>query len=190
MQQSRWGYSSIVLGGVAYGLVAMSFLVLFDVQTAALAMVAIAFVVTSIALPGIAPTIADRVSTWWDRRRGRLIYDEHLQAWVRPEHREALRLLEFQVTPKGWHASLEGSDAEAKAAVEAFVADVGQYFVMYGGQNYLEVTVYHPELGPMIVSFQRVHGKTPNQLKQEAEHALAALRQRVIDAGHAALLDN
>ena len=42
-------------------------------------------------------------------------------------------------------------------------------FVGNGAVNFLEVTMVSEETGPLIVTIQRKHGKTPAQLKAEAE---------------------
>lgn len=44
-----------------------------------------------------------------------------------------------------------------------------KYFKECGGVNYVEVGAYHEELGPFVITVQRKHGKTPAQLKTEAE---------------------
>lgn len=41
--------------------------------------------------------------------------------------------------------------------------------------NYVEMTLYHPEVGELVLTLQRASGKTPHQLRREAESRLAAL---------------
>lgn len=43
----------------------------------------------------------------------------------------------------------------------------GEYF------NFMEVQINHKSAGPMVLSLQRKHGKTPNELRKEAEAKLA-----------------
>jgi len=51
-------------------------------------------------------------------------------------------------------------------------------------ENYTETKVYHPDTGMMIMTVQRVDGKTPHELKVEAE---ARYEQLLIE--HNALSD-
>lgn len=43
--------------------------------------------------------------------------------------------------------------------------------------NYIEMTVQHREMGRLTLTLQRASGKTPHQLRREAEDRLAALTQ-------------
>ena len=43
----------------------------------------------------------------------------------------------------------------------------GEYF------NFMEVQINHKSAGPMVLSLQRKHGKTPNELRKAAEAKLA-----------------
>lgn len=66
-------------------------------------------------------------------------------------------------TNNGLDIGLKGGACQMLA--EAFA---GQ-FVGSGATNFLEVGLASEKTGPLIVTIQRVFGKTPSQLKQEAE---------------------
>jgi hypothetical protein len=57
----------------------------------------------------------------------------------------------------------------------AFIAEyLTQCMEAAGGyHNNMEVRVDHPKAGPMFVTLQRIHGKTPAQQRKEAEAKLA-----------------
>ena len=57
----------------------------------------------------------------------------------------------------------------------AFIAEyLAQCMEAAGGyHNNMEVKVDHPKAGPMFVTLQRIHGKTPAQQRKEAESKLA-----------------
>ena len=57
----------------------------------------------------------------------------------------------------------------------AFIAEyLAQCMEAAGGyHNNMEVRVDHPKAGPMFVTLQRIHGKTPAQQRNEAEAKLA-----------------
>lgn len=101
-------------------------------------------------------------------------------AVVRTEHAEQLRLMRFSLDEaRGWEATFSSSGPDS--AVGLLVAQLGDYFARHGGANFLELSMYHPDHGPLVLTIQRAHGKTPAQLKAEAE----ARVQFQVEAAHA-----
>lgn len=96
-----------------------------------------------------------------------------------PEHADQLKLMEFKVDTHGTDA-LIASKRGPDSVVAMLAAQIGEYFIKHGGTNYIELSFYNEKLGPMKLHIQRVQGKTPDQLKREAEEALQAMRKRVI----------
>jgi len=45
-------------------------------------------------------------------------------------------------------------------------------FKAMDGENYVEMSIDHTELGPLVMTLQRKDGKTPHQLKKDAEDKL------------------
>lgn len=65
------------------------------------------------------------------------------------------------------------------AACQMFAAMVAGEFKGAGGINYVQMTMTHPETGPLVLTMQRLAGKTPHALRTEAEAKLtAAERER------------
>ena len=54
-------------------------------------------------------------------------------------------------------------------AVMAIASELASFFKAAGGQNYVEVRMHHPDTGDLVLSVQRVLGKTPHELRKEAE---------------------
>lgn len=54
-------------------------------------------------------------------------------------------------------------------ACRILAAAFAEQFVTSGALNYLEVSFDHEATGPLLVTLQRVQGKTPNTLRREAE---------------------
>lgn len=60
-------------------------------------------------------------------------------------------------------------------------------FKKRGGKNYVEHHFYEPTIGPFTITMQRIEGKTPDQLKREAEAALAEVTRqldRALESAH------
>jgi len=49
--------------------------------------------------------------------------------------------------------------------------------------NYAEIEVFHNEFGPMTLTLQRRTGKTPHQLRQEAEERARIAEEKLAAAG-------
>lgn len=94
---------------------------------------------------------------------------------IRPEHAEQVALMDFTASGDQWSATF-ASKRGPESAIGALIASVGEYFIKYKGDNYLEQSFYHPKLGPMTLIFQRARGKTPHQLQKEAEAERDAAR--------------
>lgn len=57
-----------------------------------------------------------------------------------------------------------------------------EFFVRGGGKNYVEILLESEKIGGFTLTMQRTQGKTPNQLRLEAESALAVLRAQLAEA--------
>ena len=71
------------------------------------------------------------------------------------------------------NASFEGG------AVHLFVDSLANQFVESGAANYLEMQFHSEATGPLLLTLQRVNGKTPHQLRTEAEKERDILRAKV-----------
>lgn len=73
------------------------------------------------------------------------------------------------------HASFDGGAMHL--LVDAFV----EQFVESGATNYIEMQFHSNVTGPLVVTLQRVNGKTAHQLRAEAEKERDALRLELTD---------
>ena len=71
------------------------------------------------------------------------------------------------------NASFEGG------AVHLLVDSLATQFVESGAHNYIEMQFHSEATGPLLLTLQRVNGKTPHQLRAEAEKERDILRARV-----------
>lgn len=71
------------------------------------------------------------------------------------------------------NASFEGG------AVHLFVDSLANQFVESGAVNYLEMRFHSEATGPLLLTLQRVNGKTPHQLRTEAEKERDILRAKI-----------
>ena len=71
------------------------------------------------------------------------------------------------------NASFEGG------VVHLFVDSLANQFVESGAANYLEMQFHSEATGPLLLTLQRVNGKTPHQLRTEAEKERDILRAKV-----------
>ncbi|NBD11806.1 hypothetical protein [Corallococcus silvisoli] len=60
------------------------------------------------------------------------------------------------------------------------------FFRGEGATNYVEFKVHHPTDGDFILCIQRASGKTPHELRQDAESERDALRAQVAEVTNAA----
>jgi hypothetical protein len=119
---------------------------------------------------------AGKVFRQWANRR----HAQRAVEMVIPnEDAEQLRLMEFKLDSNTWQAHF-GSKRGEESVVAKLVLGIGEYFAQYGGQNYLEFSMYHPSHGPLTVTIQRAKGKTPAQLKTEAEHERDHWKQQYV----------
>lgn len=86
---------------------------------------------------------------------------------------EKTMLTELAMRNGGLYAGIEGGAAAVLASAFA------EQFTSSGGVNYVEVSFMHPATGPICVTLQRVQGKTPHQLRREAEAERDQLRAEV-----------
>ena len=80
------------------------------------------------------------------------------------------------------NASFEGG------AVHLFVDAFAEQFLESDATNYLEMSFHSNVTGPLVVTLQRVNGKTPHQLRAEVEQERDALRAE-LKAAHAMALN-
>lgn len=67
-------------------------------------------------------------------------------------------------------------------AAQMLAASFAGQFVGAGADNFLEFLMSHPETGPFTITMQRTYGKTPGQLRSEANVA----RDQALAAAHRA----
>ena len=72
------------------------------------------------------------------------------------------------------NASFEGGAVHL--FVDAFATQLLEQFLESGATNYLEMSFHSNVTGPLVVTLQRVNGKTAHQLRAEAEKERDALR--------------
>jgi hypothetical protein len=85
--------------------------------------------------------------------------------------------LNFEANEDG---SFTGGAGFKGGAVELFAAEVGTWFREAGGVNFVESKIFDPTNGQVLVmTIQRAGGKTPNDLREEAEAKLTD----ALDAG-------
>ena len=75
------------------------------------------------------------------------------------------------------NASFEGGAVHL--FVDAFATQLLEQFLESGATNYLEMSFHSNVTGPLVVTLQRVNGKTAHQLRAEAEKERDALRAKV-----------
>lgn len=63
--------------------------------------------------------------------------------------------------------------------VAALMIQLVSFFELAGGKNYVEMQVKHPEKGIFLMTVQRVEGKTPHQLRVEAEFRVSELEKEL-----------
>ena len=71
------------------------------------------------------------------------------------------------------NASFEGG------AVHLFVDSLANQFVESGAANYIEMQFHSEATGQLLLTLQRVNGKTPHQLREAAEKERDELRDRI-----------
>jgi len=71
-----------------------------------------------------------------------------------------------------------GMEFSAKHPAFALLAEeLARCFTESGGENYVEVTCYHEKTGPLVLTMQRRHGKTPGQVNEELKAEIAELNR-------------
>lgn len=115
------------------------------------------------------PEDARRIAACWNFCIG--ISTEDLENLPLPDYvaRQAF-LTGTQPTEEGSLFGVKGIAAQMLASMFA-----GQ-FIGSGAVNFLEVHLTHAETGPMTVTIQRRNGKTPGQLKADADAEVSRLR--------------
>ena len=82
-------------------------------------------------------------------------------------------LRDLRVVNGSINATFEGG------AVQLMVDALADQFVESGASNYIEMQFHSKATGPLLFTLQRVNGKTPHQLRTEAEKERDILRARV-----------
>ena len=82
-------------------------------------------------------------------------------------------LRDLRVVNGSINATFEGG------AVQLMVDALADRFVESGAPNYIEMQFHGKATGPLLFTLQRVDGKTPHQLRAEAEQERDALRAEV-----------
>jgi len=98
----------------------------------------------------------------------------------------ALSAIEDQDAPKLVRMMFENGKVEMD--FQGFISStfgeiVAHYFNDYGAVNYLECTVMGRDTGPLVLTIQRTMGKTPHQLRIEAESKLNEADRRGFERG-------
>lgn len=60
-------------------------------------------------------------------------------------------------------------DDPSRVFIEAIGKPMVDLYQSVGGRNYVEMSIWTPECGALTLIIQRKEGKTPHQLRQEAE---------------------
>lgn len=69
--------------------------------------------------------------------------------------------------------------AASHPMMHALACEMASFFKSAGGINYVELSMCHQEEGPFVLTLQRREGKTPNDLKAEAEKERDAAREAI-----------
>lgn len=83
------------------------------------------------------------------------------------------KLLEFKTREAITEAKVQGGAAVILATLFESV------FETAGGINYVEVDLHHKRLGGLIMTIQRMQGKTPHQFRVEAEAKVEDLKEAI-----------
>ena len=62
---------------------------------------------------------------------------------------------------------------------EVFVVQLAQMLAVTGAENYVEIKADHRDVGPIVVTIQRQNGKTPHELRLEAESERNAIQVKL-----------
>ena len=89
-------------------------------------------------------------------------------------------VIEAMSNPKTFHLDYDEKSHKVLFELKAdfvplFIGWMAEWFWEQGGMNYVEVEAFHPETGPLIFTMQRKQGKTPHELRCEAEAQLERL---------------
>ena len=102
--------------------------------------------------------------------------NEHLRKALAEKAVSQTMLRELSVGNRSINAAFEGGAAHLLA--DAFA----DQFLEKEATNYLEVHLHSAATGPLVVTLQRVNGKTPHQLRAESEKERDQLRSDLATA--------
>jgi len=93
-------------------------------------------------------------------------------------------VIEAMSNPKTLHLDYDEESHKALFELKAdfvplFIAWMAEWFREQGGINYVEVEAFHPETGPLVFTMQRKDGKTPHELRCEAEAQIERLQDEL-----------
>ena len=119
----------------------------------------------------------DEVGNEWHALSDRLEAAENENAKLRIALVEKVTsetiLRDLSVRNGSINATFEGG------AIQLMVEALATQFVESGAANYIEMQFHSEATGPLLFTLQRVDGKTPHQLRAEAEQERDALRAEV-----------
>jgi len=93
-------------------------------------------------------------------------------------------VIDAMLNPKSLHLDYDQEKEQILVGLSAtfvplFVGWMAEWFTESGGMNYVEMHVFHLDTGPLVFTMQRCEGKTPHELRQEAEARVEQLQQAV-----------
>lgn len=103
---------------------------------------------------------------------------------LRSENENLRKALAEKVVSQTMLRELSAGNGSINAAFEGGAAHLladafADQFLESEATNYLEVHLHSAATGPLVVTLQRVNGKTPHQLRAEAEKERDALRAKI-----------
>lgn len=115
---------------------------------------------------------------WIKRRISRRIKElEAENENLRGQNEVYLRLKEIHMTDKKWNVDFQGEFIPILAEM------LYTFFIEAGGVNYVEMRLSPKTegIGPMLLTLQRVWGKTAHELRKEAESQVEILQQKLLE---------
>ena len=89
---------------------------------------------------------------------------------VEAEERRQVRIDTFELAGGKLKSQLAGD------AVRALAGLMAHWFAETGGTNYIELSMYHEDTGPLVFTVQRAQGMTPGQVQEKVAAELEAMR--------------
>jgi hypothetical protein len=89
---------------------------------------------------------------------------------VEAEEHRRVRIDTFELAGGKMKSQLAGD------AVHALAGLMAHWFAETGGTNYIELSMYHEDTGPLVFTVQRARGMTPGQVQEKVAAELEAMR--------------